>query len=197
LAGAALLTPHLDAHAQEGRYVLEVNGPVVARLLVIPLSQATGKRWPPVAKEIQRALDDPPESLAYWVALGEELRNQSRKDMVHRLESELDALPYTPEEVNEYIGPITLASRDFKGDCEDFAALGLMVLAVAGVPEEEALVAVGTDRQGRAHAVIGLKNGDEWLVADFADPGARPAAEAGFEPVAFGFVNHVAVKVSK
>lgn len=180
-----------------GRKVIELDGPIVKRTLIMSLEDAPGKRWPPVAREIVEALETQPPSLSYWTDLGKELATQDREAITLRLEKELGALPYTEDDGDEWIGPIELAARGFKGDCEDYAALALYVLGVAGVPEFEAVGVLGYDHLDRPHAVVFIKDTDTWRIADFASPGGLETIEAGFRPIGGGTTGHVAINLTK
>ncbi|MEJ1995099.1 MAG: hypothetical protein P8X75_07760 [Limibacillus sp.] len=195
--GLALILSTEVMADHSGRKVIETNGPIVKRILIMSLDEAPGKRWPPVAREISKALETRPSSLDYWTKLGEELASQDREAMTLRLEKELGALPYTEDTADEWIGPIELASRGFKGDCEDYAALALYVLGVAGVPEFEAVGVLGYDHLERPHAVVFIKDGDTWRVADFASPGGLESIDAGFKPIGGGTTGHVAINLTK
>lgn len=180
-----------------GRKVIELDGPIVKRILIMSLADAPGKRWPPVAMEIAEALESEPLALSYWTDLGKELATQDRETITLRLEKELGALPYTEDDGDEWIGPIELAARNFRGDCEDYAALALYVLGIAGVPEFEAVGVLGYDRIDRPHAVVFIKDSDTWRIADFASPGGLETIEAGFRPIGGGTRGHVAINLTK
>ncbi|MBO6945188.1 transglutaminase-like cysteine peptidase [Altererythrobacter sp.] len=77
----------------------------------------------------------------------------------------------------------TLHSR--VGDCEDYAILKMQMLRAAGIDREEMMLTLARDTTARTdHAVLLVKNGNDWVILDMANDRIAPAGLSyGYRPV--------------
>ncbi|HSM52745.1 MAG TPA: transglutaminase-like cysteine peptidase [Erythrobacter sp.] len=75
--------------------------------------------------------------------------------------------------------------RSGTGDCEDYAILKMQMLAAAGVSREDMMLTLARDTVQRAdHAVLLVRQGDDWVMLDMASDRIAPAAaDYGYRPV--------------
>ena len=77
----------------------------------------------------------------------------------------------------------TLAKR--AGDCEDYAILKMQLLAAAGVSKDDMMLTLARDTLRRIdHAVLLVKNGEDWVMLDMQSDRIAPAGmNYGYRPV--------------
>lgn len=74
-------------------------------------------------------------------------------------------------------------SRLRAGDCEDFAILKMAELYALGVDPYDMIVVVGKLPDGRGHAVLTVRERNEWFVLDNLRSSAYRDADATMKPI--------------
>lgn len=87
--------------------------------------------------------------------------------------------------MKDYWADARTTLRSGAGDCEDYAILKMQILAAAGVDREDMMLTLARDTVQRIdHAVLLVKNGDEWVMLDMASDRIAPAGMSyGYRPV--------------
>ncbi len=87
--------------------------------------------------------------------------------------------------MSDYWADARTTLRSGAGDCEDYAILKMQMLAAAGVDREDMMLTLARDTVQRIdHAVLLVKNGDEWVMLDMASDRIAPAGMSyGYLPV--------------
>lgn len=78
---------------------------------------------------------------------------------------------------SDYWADARTTLRNRSGDCEDYAILKMQMLAAAGVRREDMMLTLARDTIQRLdHAVLLVRNGDEWVMLDMANDRIAPAS---------------------
>lgn len=103
----------------------------------------------------------------------------SKRDIAERIRRRLAELEYRADDADYWQTPGETMARN-QGDCEDHAIMALHLALLSGIAHEEAGIAVGYDKLGRAHAVMVLDAGSEILAIDLNEPAVRSLEENRF-----------------
>lgn len=78
--------------------------------------------------------------------------------------------------MNDYWADAKATLDNRTGDCEDYAILKMQMLAASGIDREDMMLTLARDTLKRSdHAVLLVRNGDEWVMLDMASDRIAPA----------------------
>ncbi|WFL76638.1 transglutaminase-like cysteine peptidase [Altererythrobacter arenosus] len=94
------------------------------------------------------------------------------------------AIRYESDRKDDWADAKTTLSRR-AGDCEDYAILKMQLLATAGVAQDDMMLTLARDTLRRLdHAVLLVRNGEEWVMLDMQGDRVVPAdMNYGYRPV--------------